>query len=670
MRLMTRKKYVSAFLLILVAIICITPVGSAEESLDSYLHRSNIVFVTDESLSMMDTDPNNNRHDAIRLFLGEMANSGNYAGSVSFAGDLVDESAIQHMDGQGPKDALLSEISSQEYAGFTNIGKALYQAVELLDNGRNRELDSSIIILTDGNTEMPDEKALQESAKMKADAIERARQQGYRIHCICLNVDGSADPSELRQIAQATEGEFAEIDDSGDLNDVETLFNKLIFHSFEDEDFTDLEFVIGEDGTVETEFTIPNIGVEEINVLFEGRLSDCSLTDPDGKVFKKGEAGAVIVSGGNFILAKVPQPKGGTWRARAYGDPNTTIGLRILYNSDFFVTAELNAPSTNHVGDTVDIIARLGDSAGIVSDVSRYSDVECSAHILYAGEENIFPMQITADGFLYQLTLNEEGTYYVSVSASRKDMEAVAEETFEINVNNSAPVVKMEELTAHANIWPFIGGSASVELTGAAEDPEGQEITYTVKSSAFNEEDYTLEGDKLTVNNFSIPKGSFEIEASDPYGAYCTFHVQFTSTNIGLIMAIVMLIGILIALVVIVLLIRAAMGQALIGSLSVAEFHPGRTGVPSVINHGRGRISLNVFTADSTMLPPGCKFQCNGKKRQVLFISKQPVYSDNMIGANKKIQISGDKLPVRISSSEDMEDGIQVIFESDIQDYI
>lgn len=663
---MKGKRFITVLFFMLAVMIYITPIVRAEDGLDNYLHRSNIIFVTDESLSMKDSDPNNNRYEAIKLFLGEMANSGNYAGSVSFAGDLVDVSQVRHMDGQELKDALLSEISNQEYGSFTNIGKALFQAVELLDDGKNPQLDSSIIILTDGNTEMPNDEALQESAEKKAEAIERARQNQYKIHCICLNVDGSADPAELRQIAQATGGEFAEIDDSGNLNDVETLFNKLIFHSFEDEDFTDLEFVIGEDGSVETEFTIPNIGVEEINVLFEGRLTGCALTDPAGNVFQSSGDDAVILAGVNFMLAKVQKPVGGTWKACAYGDPNTTIGLRILYNSDFYVTASLQGSSSCHVGDTVKIIANLGDSDGIVSDVSRYSDVECSVHISFAGEVETYPMQIDSEGFIYQLTVSEEGTYYVSVSASRKDMEAVADETYEIGVNNSAPYAEGDELSAHANIWPVVGGSATIDLAGAAQDPEGQEITYTVVSSAFNVEDYTLEDDKLTVTSFSIPKGSFEIKASDPYGAYCTFTVQFTSTNIGIIMAIVILVGILIALVIIILVIRAAMGQALIGSLSVAEYRTGRTGVPSVINHGRGRISLGIFLEDSTILPPGCKFQCSGKKGQVFFLSKQPVYADTMVEPNRKVRIPGDKVPVRISKSQDMEEGIVVIFESDI----
>ena len=66
--------------------------GSDEEQ---FLHRSNVVFVTDESGSMKQTDPANNRYEAIRLFLGEMADEGNYVGSVSFGEGLADSIDIR-----------------------------------------------------------------------------------------------------------------------------------------------------------------------------------------------------------------------------------------------------------------------------------------------------------------------------------------------------------------------------------------------------------------------------------------------------------------------------------------------------------------------------------------------------------------------------------------------
>lgn len=335
-------------------------VSASDPVTDQFLHRSNVVFVTDESGSMKQTDPTANRYEAIRLFLGEMADEGNYVGSVSFGEGLIDSTDIKPINGQDAKDALLEEISNQEYSNYTNIGCGLIEAVDMLDRGRNTALDSAIILLTDGNTDMPDNTLLQESIEMKAEAIERARRAGYKVFVICLNVNGAADTAELKQIAGATGGEFAEVTSSDGLNDIETMFNKLIFNSFEDMEFADMELVIGQDGAVTTDFKIPGIGIEEINVLFQGKLDSCELVDSKGKHYREGGDSVVVVNGADFCLLKVQNPVGGNWQAIAYGDTDTAIRLRLLYNPNFYVYAEVIAPDEVHVGDMIQVMAYLG----------------------------------------------------------------------------------------------------------------------------------------------------------------------------------------------------------------------------------------------------------------------------------------------------------------------
>ena len=133
-------------------------------------------------------------------------------------------------------------------------------------------------------------------------------------------------------------------------------------------------------------------------------------------------------------------------------------------------------------------------------------------------------------------------------------------------------------------------------------------------------------------------------------------------------MAILMIVGIAAAVIVLIVVIRIAMGKALIGTLSVASYDKSRKYPPQVKDHGRGQIPLTQFSIDLSSLPPGCKFQCDGGKRQVWFISKKPVFSDNAIGASKKIRIVGDGMEVRICGDEKMEKGISVKFKSDKPD--
>ncbi|HUM85658.1 MAG TPA: VWA domain-containing protein, partial [Lachnospiraceae bacterium] len=342
--------------------------------------RNNVVFVTDSSGSMQTTDPDNNRFEAAKLFVAEIANDGNYLGSVSFGEGITDAQEVKNLSGQNEKNAFVDHIkNSSNYENSTNIGAGLSKAVDLLDNGRNKDLNSSIILLSDGNTDMPDKDKTQASLDMKADAIERARNAGYRIFTICLNADGSADTSELKQIADATNGAFTEVKDAADLKDVETMYNEKIFGSIEDSDGGSI--TIGPDGTVSKTFKVPGIGVEELNVLIEGTVTKCELTDPQNKIYSGNEIESSTVRGTDFLIEKIISPAGGTWTAKAYGNPNAVINFRPLYNLNFSIVTAISPESDYKVGQTVHFTASIADNTGTITDTSRYTDFNGEVHV-------------------------------------------------------------------------------------------------------------------------------------------------------------------------------------------------------------------------------------------------------------------------------------------------
>lgn len=79
--------------------------------------------------------------------------------------------------------------------------------MKLLTEEGNPDLPSVILLLSDGNTEMPTEEEYAESVSMKEDAIRNAWENGIQIYSVCLNEDNEADMSEMSQITQATGGE-------------------------------------------------------------------------------------------------------------------------------------------------------------------------------------------------------------------------------------------------------------------------------------------------------------------------------------------------------------------------------------------------------------------------------------------------------------------------------
>lgn len=646
-------------------------VEAAEEG--ETTNRYNIVFVNDESGSMINSDEQKFRYEAIRRFIALMAQEGNRIGSVSFNEGIIDKVPMTDITGFTDKTEFvehISQFSPNGNYGMTNVGLALKTAVELLDSGRNKEIPSIIILLTDGDTQMPTDKEKEVSLEQKADAIEAARKAGYSIYSICLG--GGAHEKELEQISAATGGEFEIVSKAEDLEDVQVMFYKIIFNALADDA---VESVIGADGKATQSFEVPGIGVEELNIIIEGEMSDCSLEAPDGKVYDGAALDSITMIGKDFRLIKVTDPIGGKWTATAYGDAGVTIKFKPLYNSSFYIETSMQHLSEYKIGDSVTFKAVICDKNGRVTDTSRYSGFKGTLHISFRGEEELIDMGLDTGGFSCDYKIENDGTYYAYITVSKDELTARSDENYEFSVNNQAPVPPAEEPTAHANIWPFFGGSATLDLTGTATDPDGDTITYSIDSTAFNPEDYTFADNILSVEKFSIKKGSFTIKATDSRGAYCTFDVLITSTNIGLITFIALCAGVLIVLAVTVWKIWKDKHKAFTGDVTVTVRNGVYDGAPDTkkgYELPRGSVSIEYWNVDaSEYLPRGTRIQAGGRKEKCIYlITRVPVYSEMQPGKKMKKHKIRSTEEVVFNKEPDTSYGIKIAFKDNADEDI
>lgn len=661
---MKLRKNIICILLAMMMLITMSIPAYAADNDALIRNRYNVVFVTDVSGSMKDTDPNGLRYEAIKRFVALMAQQGNCAGSVNFGTDVVTSQEVVPISGFSEKERFVDGLVTNSTSGWTNIGSGLMEAVSLLNRGANKDNPSVIILLTDGNTDMSSDSERQESLNKKAEAIEIARQEGYQIYTISLNVDGTADNTELQQIASATGGEFQEVRKAEDLEDIQTMYYKMIFGAVEGDDAEDI--TINSEGYAEKEFEVPGIGVEEFNVLLEGKVSDYSLTNPEGFTYTGEALEKITMTGQGFTVIKVENPVGGTWKVVAYGEPGVQVNFRLLYNSDFYLSSSISPEGEYRLNQEVTFGLTVCDRSGPITDPDRYVGFSAQLHLTINGEEKIYDMALENGGFTYNIKLTEQGTYYAYMTAANGDYSSTSEDTYEINVANSAPIVSNEKLTGHANIWPIVGGTATIDLSNAASDPDGDKLTYTVESTAFLPEDYSLQGTTLTINNFSVSKGSFTLRATDSYGAYCTVEAIATSTNIGLVMAILVVVGTLIGLIVVALVVRYLTSIPFMGTISVEkyDYEDNSNTMPATLTPGRGRVRMESFGFGTCGLPTGSYFQAGGKDKHIYFISKKPVYSDAVAGPSKKVPIDGNGLEVLICTDSNMEKGIRVTFQS------
>lgn len=663
------KRGIVKILLVFFCVLSISLGNYSDKSIiakeDNEKNRYNVIFVTDESGSMKTTDPEGLRYEAVLRFVGLTAQEGNYLGSISFSDNIASKNSIKLTEGFKEKEDLVNKISRVNTVGSTNIGLALQKAIEDLNENRNKELPSVIILLTDGNTDMSNDDLQEESINMKADAIEEARKKGYAIYTICLNVDGSADVTEMQQIANATGGKFTEISKAEDLMDVQTMYYNIIFRGIENNQDGKIEF--DDKGMAEKTFNVPDIGVEELNIILEGEFLNYKVIDPNKKIYSESDLKEVTMVGNDFTLVKLTNPEGGQWKVVLHGKPGAAIDFKLLFNTFFSIDTSIAPDSNYSVGQNVKFVAKVKDMHGLVEDSSQYVNFNGVVHVSHNGEESELPMKADGNSLTYSYRIPDDGTFYIYITVSDGELEATSN-TYEISVENRAPIPPDSEPSAHANLWPFIGGEAIIDLKDIASDPDNEELTFTIESTAFNDVDYSLDGTILRVINFSIPKGSFTIKAMDSHGAFCTFDVLVTSTNIGLIMVISIAVGVMIVLIALGILIYKRKFIPFMGTITVEKFDNNNDGydLPVSINPGRGSVYLESIMVGCD-LPRRCKFQAGGKNGKIYFKSKKPVYCDLVNKAVRKIEIDGMNTKVIISMDENLNHGIKVSFDSMIR---
>jgi Mg-chelatase subunit ChlD len=620
-------------------------------------NRYNIVLVTDTSGSMNNTDKEGLRFEAIGKFIALLAESGNRMGTVVFNGDVAFTQAITDADGMKVKREFLENVKGIPAAGHTNIGKGLKTAVEMLDRDKNPELPSIILLLSDGNTDLATKEEKTLSLEQKADAIQSARDSGYKIYSVSLNADGSANSEELAQIAKATGGQFQEVKNADSLEDVFSMYYEIIFGSVSK---NGEEKTFPPSGEINGIFEIPTVGVEEVNIVMSGNVSDYSLVDPTDMPYSKNDLSGVTYSSDTFNVIKIVDPLSGEWKYLIKGIPGDQIQINIVYNTN--LAAGINISPQNDVymaNDIITVSAFLTESGQNVRS-EQYSAFTAKLSVTDGqGDAQSYDMTLAADGFEYALSPPKGGTYTVRANIAGQDYNLFTD-SVKLNVDNTPPTAN-NDIEETVLLWPFSDNKKSIDLTPGATDAQDATLRYEVESSAFNDNEFSLNGGTLTMNGYSLSKGSFTIRAYDSDGAYCTFNVLIKTVNMTLLGIILLAGGIVIAAAVIGGGLWIALNKRFYGACYVTQFDNNGVFYEEVKREkGRGRLYLTAFNLGKTGFnTKKCYFQATGKD-YVFFVTSDIAYGDGT--TDNKFRIDGNGYEVTISTDAFAQSGIRVKF--------
>ena len=666
MRGICRCKWIRLCMILVMIFTLFSTTVKTQAANDKNANRMNVVFVLDASGSMNNTDSEGWRYEAVDLFLGLAINDGNYMGAVVFNEDIVLEQNLSSINGLEAKKKITQQIQESKVGGDTNIGKAIELATQMLQQSGNPDLSSAIILLSDGNTDLPNDttgEELKASEASKANAIQNARQNGYPIYCVGLNANNKANPQELQNIADATGGVFVEVNNAEDLKKVFSQFYNMVYST---QTVTLAETKIPDNGTLDVPFKIPGMGVEEANIIINTLNSNTSyaIFQPNGIALMESELDSMRINANSFTVVKIPNPEPGEWKIEVRGISGDDVKIDMVYNTNYRI--EINNPSTEEfkLGESIQFEAVLYADNQVVADTEVYKNYPATLVLTEVNsdksEENA--MQCSDAKYQYTANINEYKSYNAVVKVMIDGME-VDSKGLLITIGNTNPK-PLKPIVKIKTFIPFGRKVKELDLAGMAADQEDTSLTYEITSSPFDSKLVYKEGNILKASVREIDNGTVTITATDSQGGSCNFEIRYIAINILVIILIIFCA--FIGLFVIFLIINNIMVNSKIfnGDIMVVSFddEEGEVSVPQTISPPKGKIPLFRYISNSVGIDlKKSSFLATGKD-YIFIISKKGYFSTMaMETRNKKIRIDGD-MEITISNNSELSSGLKITF--------
>ena len=580
------------------------------------VQKFNVALVLDGSGSLVSnsngTDNDGLRYEAVQLFLALLSDQGNEVSAIVFDDDSENyllNTDVEQVSGKEEKLDLSQKIKNAGTGGDTDIGSALLTAVERLE-AVNNDNESIIILFSDGRTDLGgDEKAYEQSLVNKDKAITKAQEDDIPIYSICLAASSVADPEELQEISERTNGSSVTIDSPDKISQAFEQFYRLIFAT----STTEAENAkFPESGILNEKIEIPSYGAEEINVILNSKSPDDVHVQAHApsKAYTEKDLDANTIVAGNYKVVKVVKPEKGTWEFQIQGVPGNEVVLNVLYNVD--VSAQLSTQgdvADLNSGDALTLQASLYKDGNKIQDAAGISEYTGTLEITDLSTGKVvksLPMEADADGFTCELEALPEGSYSFQAVLSCEGI-TVKTNVITASWDNKAPGFANESKNKIKDgvkiikkiVTPLTGRKYKATLSNFFADDQSDGLAYSIVNSQLVDGTVQLEGDKLTVNTAKSRSGDLVVRATDNQGAYRDLTLRFKVTNLTLAVFLLILAGIVIAAVLSFLGWRA--NRPLFnGQMIVSSAAPGSAALPR--GSFRGKLSLQKFPV------PGCGF--------------------------------------------------------------
>lgn len=380
----------------------------AKEEDRYHTHAGEIVFLLDTSTSMNTQDPGRLAVDAVRQALYGLPENWQ-AGLVAYGTDIQAVVPV----GTSPQQ-MEEKLENLICSGYTNAGEGLHQAVGLFSE--DEDTDRCIIMLTDGEIDMPDSQEKEESRNLYAEAVRTAREKGIRMYIVAIGSELGDPRMHIFAGAEETDGAIYWEGQSGTLSQImgRILTERLDFPK---------EEISAEGGILKAE--IP-AGTERAVLLLwsEEEIKEVSAEHPAEHI--------QIIQGQRYAAVELSDPKAGSIQVTYQEAEGSEVRAYELleYEAALDVTAEYRTEEIPRTEAEVkknippvyehyaDVTVRLLDASEGYEDIwsdTRFEGKEVTCVIngeSYTGtiEQGQIVMTLSADGVdVLEVSVEEDG---------------------------------------------------------------------------------------------------------------------------------------------------------------------------------------------------------------------------------------------------------------------
>lgn len=432
------------------------PAAYAEETAQAdQATKGEVVFLLDASGSMKKQDKDRQAIDAIRQTAYSLPSSYR-TGLVAYNTEIQAVSALEYDMGQ-----MEASLENIRYSGYTNAGEGLIQAVGLFSGAP--DVQRHIIMLSDGEIDMPSSDAREASRALYAQAVEQAKEKGIRICIIAVGNELNNPKMHIFDGAEQTDGAIYWEGQSGTLSQImdRIVSDRLAFPR------SPIGVTDANGGAVAVE--VPS-GADRIKLLVTG--SDGLGTVTADYQAEKGR----VITGRNFVVLDMERPVQGTAKLYFYAPDLSGVHASLL--TEFIAEPRLTVtyrskeiprtqkeikknvpPQYEHYAD---VSIELADTGGNHENIWQASSLN-GHEITYILNGKTFSGTIQ-DGRV-QTTVPADGIDAMEVSVDTGSLEGI----FHMNQPVTAEIMKYPDpafvpVPDYRPLWGILGTLAVVLL--------------------------------------------------------------------------------------------------------------------------------------------------------------------------------------------------------------